>query len=78
VVTEPDDELPIDQRTIFKFRVRRQFVEVVWLFIFLSGMAVAFGIFGMVQFWTCTLKNPDISFMECMRHENLNPHRGRK
>lgn len=68
---EDDESL----ETLFKLRLevdRVKFLrELGWLIVFLIGWAIGMASLGAFQFWECRKKNPDIEFLQCLRHDNL-------
>lgn len=70
-----DESKTDDLQTLFKYRLPSAQVqrlrELGWLLILFVGLGFGFGLFSALEFWTCTIKNPDITFIQCIRHDNL-------
>lgn len=64
-----------DLETIFKMRLPQRQVrflrELGLLIFFCLGGVFMLAALGGAQYLICTSKNPDITFMQCMRHENM-------
>lgn len=61
--------------TLLKYRLPRgtvqQMKEFLWLITFMLGLGLGFAALAGLEWWTCGIKDPNITFMQCIRHENL-------
>ena len=74
-----NDEGDSNYKTIQKLRVPKSIAplarDLLVVSILLLGFALGLAMFAGVQYWTCTLRNPDVTLMQCIRAE---PVKGKK
>lgn len=73
-----DDHHTTDMETLIdKIRVGKDKVRLVkelgTVFILLLGFGLGLAALGGLQYWTCTLKDPDMTFLQCVRGEGIKP-----
>ena len=71
--TQPEDDEEL--KTIFKFHAKeknaRFMRELLTLFILGLGFSIGMLAFGSFQYWNCTMKDPDMTMMQCFRGEAI-------
>lgn len=67
------EDLDEQMKTLIALRMpesKLRFWRELWqLFLLLLGISLGFGLLGFFQYWNCTGKNPDRTFLECMRYD---------
>lgn len=67
------DDLEEQMKTLMSFKVpesKFRFLRELWqMFIILLVIALSVSAGLFFQYWTCTGKNPDRTFMQCMRYD---------
>lgn len=77
------DEKDLDEqmKTLIALRMpesKLRFWRELWqLFLIIFFMALGFALFGAGQWWVCSSRWPDKTFMECMRYD-IEPRKVKK
>jgi hypothetical protein len=67
-----DDE---DLETLFAVRLQENrlkfWSDIIKVIILVGGLSIGFLVFGALQYWTCKLRIPNITPMQCFRGEYM-------